>query len=624
MTAREGFDDFVAGRSPCLLRLAYVGTLDAARAETAVLDVLAELWHVWPTLDGDPEAHARAAVLARTLPRHHTLQRHLADAPAAGPDPPAGPGRPDDADQADRDQELWRRFAALTPRDRALTTMRHVDHTDPRDTEHALGAHGTDDWVDDWAHHGTDDWADHWGHRAEHVLVGLDATPEELARAVRSHTDAVVGRIPAAAVHDRVATTRRRRGRRTAAVALAAGTAVAVLVAPSVLAGDDEPPPPTTLAGHEIPATLVANGFTYDYAQTFESEDQERELTVDLPRSDTPRLVVWASSAPKIGAFVATTVNGRWRGRHDAGSVEAYEYLPPGPAEIELTQSGVGFTEHLGVAVYTLAEAPPGVSDGRTTFRAEVLGERLVAGVLGRPGESSRTVDLDLPDSPVRVAFTCYGTDAHEVRVSLGSTEVAAGPCTEEPEHDPGAIALTRGAAATQRALQGAVAATGPGETSLGVRLADPDGAAVNADGAVVGAALYTDLVPRQRVAGIDVPRRVELDGHTWQLAGTWQEDRRDRVFRRVVGGPREPTTLHVPVVGGAGAVSAPLTWDVLVDTKVVETVRDDTGRGGVAFSPYLIVPEGDRRGLEVAVTTGADDTVRVGFVDYERVDLRR
>jgi len=404
-------------------------------------------------------------------------------------------------------------------------------------------------------------------------------------------------------------------------LAAAAGLALG----PSVLVGDgaaDRARPPSTLAEQQIPGSLTAAGFTYDYTRGYESDLLDRELTVRLPHSDEPRLVTWASTPPRIAAFVTATIDGQWRARGAAGSVEGYEQLSPGAHEVVLSQSGVGLTERLAVAVYTLSETPPpGVGDGRSVFRETVLGERLAAAVLGDPGEAAAEVEVTVPEGALRVAVTCYGTDAHEVRVALGDRDVASGACSEQPQRDPGALPVGQAGTAPVLRPEEVPGGPRPGEsTVLGVRLVGPDGSPAEHDEAVVGAALYTDLVPRVPVVGVGLPERVEIGGHTWRYAGVPLQQPRGWPSMLLAAGPGDPARLYAAVVGGGAAPGAELTWDVLVGAKVVETVTDQSARGGVTFSPYLVVPEGDHRMLEVVVTRGAGEATRVTFAAYDRV----
>jgi outer membrane protein assembly factor BamB len=59
MTVGAGFDEFVAARSPRLLRTAYLLTHDWALAEDLLQTALARAWEAWRRIDGNPEPYVR-------------------------------------------------------------------------------------------------------------------------------------------------------------------------------------------------------------------------------------------------------------------------------------------------------------------------------------------------------------------------------------------------------------------------------------------------------------------------------------------------------------------------------------------------------------------------------------
>ncbi len=65
MADRSGFDEFVATRSPALLRTAYLLTGDHGLAEDLLQTALAKCWFAWGRIDGPPEPYVRR-VLATT------------------------------------------------------------------------------------------------------------------------------------------------------------------------------------------------------------------------------------------------------------------------------------------------------------------------------------------------------------------------------------------------------------------------------------------------------------------------------------------------------------------------------------------------------------------------------
>jgi len=594
MAARPGFDEFVTARSAHLLRVAHLVTGDRERAEAVVGDALGRTWREWPSLATDPERDARAAVVAGATSR---LQRHRHPATPTGHHPGGA--------------DLWHRFLALDTDARALVALLHVEGVAAAEVAALLGRPERSVETD-----------------AEEVVARLGTDRLTLTRLLEARS-ADVDATDLAALHQRIDAARRRRGRGVVAVGVATAVAVGLAVMPAVLAGHDEvDPPPASLAGHDVPRTLVSSGFTYEYTAGFESEAKDRELVVRLPAADEPRLVAWASNVPRIGAFVTATVDGRLRGRAAAGALEAFELLPPGPAhEVVLTQTGVGLTDELAVAVYSLAdEPPPGVSNGPITLRDRVLDERLLGGVLGAPGEEQVDVRVEVPEDGARITVSCSGVEGLDVTVALGPADVGSMPCTRRPDRDAGAGGTAWHGAEWYSLLQDTGLEPG-GTTTLRAWLVRPEGRAGDAsedDAVVLGAGLYGDLVPRARVAGVDVPVRVELDGHEWHLDGEEYVGPRGRARTTHTAGPGEPHRLYGVVVSGGQGPRSPLTWDVLVGSKVVETVRGADGLAGYTLSPYLVVPQGDHRVLEVEVTQGANDRTRAGFVGYRRVEPLR
>src|SRR5690242_10177232 len=59
---RSGYEEFVAARSPRLLRVAYLLTRDWALAEDLLQTALVKAWFAWPRLDDAPEAYIRRII----------------------------------------------------------------------------------------------------------------------------------------------------------------------------------------------------------------------------------------------------------------------------------------------------------------------------------------------------------------------------------------------------------------------------------------------------------------------------------------------------------------------------------------------------------------------------------
>ncbi|HVE64826.1 MAG TPA: SigE family RNA polymerase sigma factor [Mycobacteriales bacterium] len=134
---REEFRDFVAARSPALLRTAYLMTGQRQDAEDLLQTSLAKTLVAWRRVRSadNPEAYVRRLMLnTRTsLWRRH---RHEAG-PVADP-----PDRPDSADHygdADLHDALWAALATLGRRQRAVLVLRYYEGLSEAEIADALG-----------------------------------------------------------------------------------------------------------------------------------------------------------------------------------------------------------------------------------------------------------------------------------------------------------------------------------------------------------------------------------------------------------------------------------------------------------------------------------------------------
>src|SRR5437016_499476 len=62
MADRTGFEEFVAARSPRLLRVCFLLTRDWAQAEDLLQTALAKAWFRWDRITEDPENYVRAVI----------------------------------------------------------------------------------------------------------------------------------------------------------------------------------------------------------------------------------------------------------------------------------------------------------------------------------------------------------------------------------------------------------------------------------------------------------------------------------------------------------------------------------------------------------------------------------
>ncbi|WP_412538432.1 SigE family RNA polymerase sigma factor [Longispora sp. K20-0274] len=117
-----GFDEFVVGRSPRLLRLAYLLTGDHAHAEDLLQTALARSWSAWRRIAEDPEPYVRR-VLVNTY-NSWWRRRWNAERPTA-----VLPDRVLDSPQSgvdDRD-EVWRALGRLPDQQRAVLVLRYFE-----------------------------------------------------------------------------------------------------------------------------------------------------------------------------------------------------------------------------------------------------------------------------------------------------------------------------------------------------------------------------------------------------------------------------------------------------------------------------------------------------------------
>ena len=134
MSATPEFAEFVAARSPALLRTAYLLTGDWAAGEDLLQTTLEQCWRRWGRLTGNPEAYVRQAMLRTFLSwrrRRWTGEVPTQELPEVGVD---------DATEAvdDRDR-VWQALLRLPRRQRAVVVLRYFDDLSESETAHARG-----------------------------------------------------------------------------------------------------------------------------------------------------------------------------------------------------------------------------------------------------------------------------------------------------------------------------------------------------------------------------------------------------------------------------------------------------------------------------------------------------
>lgn len=130
------FSAFMVSASPALARTAWLLCGDVHRAEELVQRALMNTYLAWPKArQGDPLAYARRTLANLRIDTWRRHRREVITAPTDLPEPwTAGPA----AQHADRDQ-LVRALATLTPRQRRIVVLRHLEGLSEREVADDLG-----------------------------------------------------------------------------------------------------------------------------------------------------------------------------------------------------------------------------------------------------------------------------------------------------------------------------------------------------------------------------------------------------------------------------------------------------------------------------------------------------
>lgn len=433
-------------------------------------------------------------------------------------------------------------------------------------------------------------------------------TLDDLRLALDAHADGLDGLDPTTRgeqVRGRIRTSRRRR---VAGGTAAAAAAVLVVSGLATLPWARTPDPASTvpdrLAGHDVPATITAAGWTYEYA---DSVSGSGAVEMSLDQSDEPRLVTWAADGESTAWQVVVP------GEPDLVSTRAdfgdWWLLSPGTPAPRVGFDGAG--GQTALAVYELSDRPPaGVTSDGVTFREDVAGDRLVTADTAR-GASTLSMPVSVPEGTMRLGSFCAGAPAGaQLEVTVDGRTVGTGPCDDEVYFDPGAF----WSISWPDGLE-----TGSGVPAAGdlveveLVLTGPDGEPVDASRSdvLLGASIYQVAPTGTEITGQPVPELVEAYGHTWALDGTVESDPGDRtMLRRFGSGP--PLLVQTY-------------FSDLRDGRVYTTVdgrrtgAQMSGAGSGSGGPLLVPPGGSQVGVHVQGDLPPD--TRLGLASYARAD---
>lgn len=439
-------------------------------------------------------------------------------------------------------------------------------------------------------------------------------TIEELKRTLADHADLPDDGLPvrATSVAGRVRTVRRQR---RAALAGAAAALVAMAGVLTLLPSDhDDPRVAATVVGVDVPEHLTSLGRTYAYDHKVVAESGT--ATVELPASDTPRLLSWATRGSD--QRVQVSVPGSEDPDGFVSQKADFTDFTEVPSGTEWTVRLHGPHAPLGIAVYDLAEQADGVTRDGVTFRQQVGDRQLLAAQVGAKGQSEVSVTFTAGTGRHYVSDWCTsswngkGHIAAWATVEVDGEESYGGSCArQDGMPDPGATSTD-----SQDTATGLPARVRAGdEVTLTLRLGKgPDSHDLLADDqAQLGIAVYEGPSGRQTSVG-EVPEVVEHDGHTWRLDGLQEGSvatGRPMVVTMPPGRDRFLVGFHVGDIAGSPRMQ------LLVDGRAGSYVQYDAdgALGGSAIGGYAVPGTGSAK---LVARGGSASGV---IVRYELVD---
>jgi hypothetical protein len=399
------------------------------------------------------------------------------------------------------------------------------------------------------------------------------------------------------------------RRRRTAGVGLAAAVIVAgTAVVASLSGGSPQPSPAHQLLGVDVPPTMTANGYTYQYAGSATSAAGSDVATVTVAPGDSPVVVSWATQ----GTDQSVRVHSSWE---HFTSTEAdftdYVLISDAMPSTTIKVTGTGAT---ALAVYHLASTPPaGVTTDGITYRRDVAGKQLLDARIAPQGANRLAFDLTAPLHPSQLSFAelCRATGTmsdHQawLRLSINGHGWFGTSCMGDASlFDPGASGGTSPWLTYH-----------PGQhLHITMTLLDrPHGhLSQDANARIAMGAYAVTETPRHFAGGLTLASIVEYDGHTWALAKVASGiARKGRPVTMTAPASRERVLVGFSGVG----LTRRTNTRVLVDGRPNSDLMT-VGPTGISGSLGGLIDAGHH--TVGAAVEGADARVALGL--YELVD---
>jgi RNA polymerase sigma-70 factor (sigma-E family) len=131
---KSGYHEFVATRSPRLLRVAYLLTRDWGEAEDLLQTALMKAWFAWAKIDGEPDAYVRRIIATTFI---SWRRRRWTGEISSGilPEHTA----PDATTVIEDRHGLWPALGRLPKRQRAVIVLRYFEDLSEAQVATALG-----------------------------------------------------------------------------------------------------------------------------------------------------------------------------------------------------------------------------------------------------------------------------------------------------------------------------------------------------------------------------------------------------------------------------------------------------------------------------------------------------